>query len=364
MDKGTISSQDPPNTKVYVPPHLRRLHERVRDGPVGENPAGDVFCQSSRLYSSESIRSYYWPSSKGKDEDDDSSEGDEKQEIDDNETGDPISPGFNASRTLHSSAKAPERLAYILLFPKGNPRWDKDRIIFAKSNLELLKPFMVIGNKSKDDVDEDQLSAHVDPASSFGMTSEVEPSSLGCDLPIPVFSSFSYFSFFGKDRKSEMNLFALIGHFRVLRVDILEPYSAELERMMLQKWDPTGRKNKELLRREVKWRDSFARRWAVVQLVAADEEEDKKEKDGIESGEEKKRKKENWRNGRPGESLNVLLEKNLEPFGAEKSSVPKLTVTQMLQEMRMADSVDAAAAPVTVDEKENVDSFGREGMII
>jgi len=43
--------------------------------------------------------------------------------------------------TFHGSKEHPDKLAYLLLFAGANPRWPRDRIVFAKSKLTLLPEF-------------------------------------------------------------------------------------------------------------------------------------------------------------------------------------------------------------------------------
>lgn len=54
-----------------------------------------------------------------------------------------FSNSFNScSRSsLNNSVGIPNGLAYVLLFPNANPKWDSDCLIYAKSNLWLLPGF-------------------------------------------------------------------------------------------------------------------------------------------------------------------------------------------------------------------------------
>ena len=49
--------------------------------------------------------------------------------------------------SLNNSAERQDELAYLMLFPGANPRWKDDRIVFAKSNLELLPGFDEVKGK-------------------------------------------------------------------------------------------------------------------------------------------------------------------------------------------------------------------------
>ncbi|KAI1425171.1 hypothetical protein F5Y12DRAFT_714498 [Xylaria sp. FL1777] len=47
------------------------------------------------------------------------------------------------SSTLHDSKSRPEELSHVLLFTGANPRWPRDRIVFAKTNLNMLPEYAV-----------------------------------------------------------------------------------------------------------------------------------------------------------------------------------------------------------------------------
>ncbi|OTB15400.1 hypothetical protein K445DRAFT_318245 [Daldinia sp. EC12] len=48
---------------------------------------------------------------------------------------------YQNSSTFHNSKEHPDQLSYMLLFSKANPRWPDDRIVFAKSKLDLLPEY-------------------------------------------------------------------------------------------------------------------------------------------------------------------------------------------------------------------------------
>ncbi|KAI1765738.1 hypothetical protein GGR53DRAFT_488834 [Hypoxylon sp. FL1150] len=47
----------------------------------------------------------------------------------------------HSNSTFHDSKNNPDQLSYLLLFVGANPRWNSDRIVFAKSNLHQLPEF-------------------------------------------------------------------------------------------------------------------------------------------------------------------------------------------------------------------------------
>ena len=351
MSEATTSIQNSPETKVYVPPHLRSLHEKGRNRLAVGNPKNISLPQLSKMYDSESIISYYWPSSKKqiKDAENGCQNEDGKQDGDSIEVQNVAKSHLKCSKSLHDSEETPGKLTYILLFPNGNPRWEQDRVIFVKSNLELLKPYTskeesIQSSGGANAVEEGmytESTSHDQPFADRNLVLKpTERSKAGSystgnnSPPIPVFSYCR--------TVHTTQLFRLVGHFQVLRVELLEPHSAELERMMLQKWGPVGRRNKPAIRLEEIWEESFSRRWAVVQLVAAEEETkehiDVEERKGKEKGQE----------CRGRDRLTQLLDKNLETI-----EFKELTVTQMLQKLRMTESAAAATAmPERADKKE------------
>ena len=51
--------------------------------------------------------------------------------------------GFNLwpRSTLNNSIDLPQGLTYVMLFPRANPKWDGEALLYAKSNLNLLPGF-------------------------------------------------------------------------------------------------------------------------------------------------------------------------------------------------------------------------------
>ena len=355
MQEKGASNQSSSQKSVYVPPHRRPHRESTENGSTGQNGARTMPNGMGSVYAYDSIQSHFWPL--GEDYKRESSRG-----IDD-----ALATTHDGINTLHDSAERMGKLAYITLFSEGNPRWEKDGIIFVKSNLALLEPYR---SKTETTI-EDYVMVDTEKNNPPTTTTYANRSII-CDgqtiatsskpsqqdftiiqkaLPIPVFSYERKFA--------EVELFSFIGHFRILRIDMLEPYSEELKRMMKQKWEVpqaklmSRRRTTTTPRRdERKWDESFSRPWAVVQLVPAEEvevgEEVEEEKEGKEQQEESIREEngmagrgEKWRR-RPGGFLNARLEKKLEPYDFESSRV-----TRELRRMRMVDDEAATATTAT-----------------
>ncbi|KAI1130036.1 hypothetical protein F5Y10DRAFT_290267 [Nemania abortiva] len=97
----------------------RRLGEmEYRNEPPRKN---EPQIDPSDLYYIDHIHSYYW--------------------------GEEADAEGQRSSTFHSSKTYPQALSYVLLFSEENPRWANERIVFAKSKLELLPEYMLMKSK-------------------------------------------------------------------------------------------------------------------------------------------------------------------------------------------------------------------------
>ena len=175
---------------------------------------------------------------------------------------------YNISTTLHASASSPDSLAFVLLFPGANPRWATDHILFVKSNLDLIR------TGTEDD----------------------KASSSARELPHSV-------AVFEQTHRSQPAKFAFIGWYEVTHVQFISPRTADLVRMLEQKWMKRDRDGNvsQIERDGDAWIRSLNQHWAVVKF----------EKDE----------------------------------GAEKEKgnfeIPEKSVNELLQEMRMRGSVAA-----------------------
>ena len=164
--------------------------------------------------------------------------------------------------TLHDSAKKPDELAYIILFHNSNPRWFKERIIFAKTNLNLLP-----GHGQSDENTVTEVSSQESqPSSSPPNKSNNARSQAGPTGPIiPVYLETSKKS---RSQSAESRSFVFHGYFRLARVDFLKPQSPALVRMLEQKWEVQhGWKAGQTKQRIAEaWAESLRHEWAVVQM--------------------------------------------------------------------------------------------------
>lgn len=231
--------------------------------------------------------------------------------------------------TLNDSKTHPKELSYIILFPGANPRWKPDRIIFAKTNINILPGYdkfktaldeetkqaaadaeagssakdAVIGNSQPDSSpatadDSNPLAAAAakPPSSTDHVNVELEdPSTPGATAPalsdqpvtystrpIPIFLDLAF--------KYTTRKYCFHGYFTPARVDFLKPGSPELVRMLEQKFTQpsSGRGGgynrgrggrqapKQRERDPAAWKKSLNLEWAVLQMKkVADEEAEK-----------------------------------------------------------------------------------------
>ncbi|ETS77823.1 hypothetical protein PFICI_09885 [Pestalotiopsis fici W106-1] len=271
--------------------------------------------------------------------------------------------GATGGTTLHASKSRPNELVYVFLFDGANPRWDGDKIIFAKSNLGLLPevtehvvkhgPWDVSAEYRKsrseeealpedsdsDDATEQQYMANTDDApASKQFSGPLEGTNKNSSQPpAPNSPSIVAASTIYSDRPPELPSippidynprphepiavfqdvrgsakFVFDGWYNISRVNIIAPRSAELVRLQSQKWERRDRfgnlKPMTKTRETSAWKSSLRHQWAVIKF----------EKLGPEVAP-------------PPPSI----EKRKEPAS---SSVPEKSVTEMLQEMRMKDS--------------------------
>ncbi|KAL9110529.1 MAG: hypothetical protein Q9227_004887 [Pyrenula ochraceoflavens] len=154
--------------------------------------------------------------------------------------------------TLNATESNPNTLGYVILFTGANPRWDSDGIIFAKTGLELLEP-LPQSTEGKDNEQADTMPAQSD-----------SPAHLTAG-PVPVFAQHRGVN------KATRN-FRFLGRYHVSQVDILEPQSEDLVRMLKQKWSVTDRRGyaRAKERDEEAWRRSLGTRWAVIKFERAE----------------------------------------------------------------------------------------------
>lgn len=296
----------------YIPPGRRGKPENGTD----EKPPS--FDKDESLVSLEDIKAHFWPTKEG-----------ELSRLS-------ATPAEN--KTLHDSAATPGRLAYLVLFHGANPRWEADNIVFTKSNLQLL-PAELADDKSKapstggaeevpvavptdGDAERNQEVSQSNstdimncPEQNGGSTEETtkQPSD-ACSQqtqlgPIAVFKQAR--------RGQQGRTFRFDDWYLIDKLALLEPGSAELIKMLEQKWtkkDKFGNIRQEE-RSEASWKASLSHRWAVVKLKK-DEAAEKE--------------------------LGVPRIERLPDLDPESPKVAKKSVNEMLAELRMGDQKGAS----------------------
>ncbi|KAL7621471.1 hypothetical protein AAE478_008794 [Parahypoxylon ruwenzoriense] len=256
----------------------------------------------SELYSLHEIENHFWGPS---------------QTEDDNGT-----YHHKSSSTFHDAEAHQGQLSYVLLFHGANTRWATDRIIFAKSRLELLPEYAAkkaeygewplpqplksaqlpkaeetntpgATSTTEDGPDADassQPAAEVSnendnarPVSTAADSSPiVEKENPEPPSPFPAIPPIDYvpsapfhpIAAFEEHRRYSPygdTSFAFAGWYKIVRINVLAPRSAELVRMQHQKWERRDRwgnvvGGKGGARDTAGWNAALAREWAVVKF--------------------------------------------------------------------------------------------------
>lgn len=189
--------------------------------------------------------------------------------------------GTLRSSTLHAAASDPAKLAFITLFRGAHPRWTTDNVIFTKSRLGLLPgcseyeehatPTAPANHESNHGGSNVADSEYIRTSSSAAGCQELDKNDWVQDVdaftpveeaPAPLTDPIAVFN-------ETASGFKFVGWYRVIRITILEPQTAELKHMLDQKWappDPSWKLRPE--RRDSKaWHRSFNRYWAEVKLI-------------------------------------------------------------------------------------------------
>ena len=214
-----------------------------------------------------------------------------------------------ASRsTLNDSTAKPRQLVYVMLFRNANPRWKRDHIIFAHTDIDHLPGYKeayqaksedgplaqkedpsgtdLIDLRSDDertaplakggiDVEktvqaggessqEDSPDRPKDKPSSPPPPAEEGASSPDSAKSVPI----AVFGQVDGRLDSATATFHFEGWYRLSRVDFLHPQSLELVRMLQQKFTRVGRggRPRDITRDEAAWERSLSMRWAVVKF--------------------------------------------------------------------------------------------------
>ncbi|KAF2197966.1 hypothetical protein GQ43DRAFT_181682 [Delitschia confertaspora ATCC 74209] len=254
----------------YIPPHMRNqtpnacpaeassapssltqsLSQPYRSSNSSSSYDPQPRANDTGLYSQKEIYSYFWKES--------------EKSLDD-----------ACRTTLHASAADPEALGYVLLFHGANPKWKSDKVIFVKSNLDLLPIVKVVPKTEISDIPLDTGKAAEASESAFQATTNND----GLPAPHPAFAVFEQ-----TYRPSTGRAFKFVGWYHVSRFELLAPGSEELIRMLQKKWETVDKygKIKQRYRDAKAWEESMKHKWAVIKMEQEVEATKEKEEPKIE----------------------------------------------------------------------------------
>ncbi|KAL1627579.1 hypothetical protein SLS56_006300 [Neofusicoccum ribis] len=276
---------------AYVPPALRKKQQEACDKPAQPLRSSDV--HRERLPRVEDVHDHYWPLE---------SEADEGMR-------------FTIHSTLNSAAASPDTLKYIMLFKDANPRWQTDHIIYVKTSLHMLpgsEKFTNLTTSSeqhaRSDIDtaESVDRAKADAAGKDDGKTDLDLSEYQLE-PVAVFEQVA---------AGQAASFRFAGYHKIERLQYIEPRSADLVRMLDQKFSIPDRfsRVKTQQRSPESWKRSLEHRWAVIEL----------------------KKDEEAAKNLPAPDVKIADVREKRNAGKEKT--PQKSVNEMLKEMRLGKS--------------------------
>lgn len=210
--------------------------------------------------------------------------------------------------TLNASERKPGKLAYLMLFKGANPRWEPDGIVFVKTGLDLLK-----GSVTEKHAEDGKRPDHFKSggrSSINGEPNEKTEAEHGqvatSDPPFPTHQIAAFAQSPGL--RQDQRAFRFLGYYIITAVDLLEPNSPEMVKMLGQKWGqnpltpitssaapatdaskttkaedeqrgwgimkprPRGK-----VRDPEKWKESLSIPWAVVKFVSCEQTGEQRE---------------------------------------------------------------------------------------
>lgn len=226
----------------YVPPALRTGSNSAAASASAKPSAPEL--PGSDLYSLHDIQHHYWPDQ---------------------------TTNEDSRRTLHDSAAFPERLSYVLLFERANPRWDSDGIVFTKSSLDLLPREAADDETTEATPIEGEISTTT--LAKNAVSDDSPEAASNTHPPVAVYAQTTNM------RSHTVRNFTFCGYFRIDKLTFLEPHSKELARMLEQKWSVVDKRGnvRPRQRSTEAWEESMGLRWAVVKFKK--DESANKEKD-------------------------------------------------------------------------------------
>lgn len=193
----------------------------------------------------------------------------------------------NHKSTLHASSDNPNGLAWVVLHKGANPQWDSNRVIFVKSNLDLLPEVQACDyggsdnkavKKGEDDAGGDVLLGaglveatnllddDSDHSSQPDVSERERPAREGPPESHPAFAVFAEEP--TAPRGSDIRNFRFIGWHRIAHMKILAPNSHALVRMLEKKWEIRDKFGRAFQRKrnEEAWQNSMMHKWAVLNM--------------------------------------------------------------------------------------------------
>ena len=258
---------------AYVPPALRRKQQNtVTERVLALDSSATGSVGTHALPSLDDIQKHFWPIPTidekdlteydgGQESVSTDKDGARVTSATDNLTGPNSSyPTFRKSHsTLNATESEPNRLRYVLLFHNAvrrrpgfrlpslielqHPRWKQDNIIHVKTDLHLLPQ------------EADTAASDESPGGLFAQEIMVFDQS-------PDFVS----------QIASRARFKFLGFYNLERMQILEPKSPELVRMLEQKWTRTNKwgRSRQIERDSRGWQKSLNHRWAILKFNKAD----------------------------------------------------------------------------------------------
>ncbi|OJD40412.1 30s ribosomal protein s16 [Diplodia corticola] len=228
---------------AYVPPALRRKKQEAGadcgTSDVGNKPASvaeNMEAPTERLPRADDVHEYYWP----------------PVELDAGE-------GMRSTvhSTLNSSTSEPDKLKYIMLFQEANPRWETDHLIYMSRRTCITSP------EARSLPRKGRVEDSVEPAPPLSSDEPYSPTHTP-DLTDYLLEPIAIFEQAG----SRNGGFRFIGYHKIIRLQFLEPRSADLMRMLEQKFSVTNKFGRvsQQHRSPASWKASLEHRWAVMKL--------------------------------------------------------------------------------------------------
>lgn len=258
---------------AYVPPGLRKKQQNTVTESVSaldSSASGNV--GTVALPSLDDIQKHFWPTPTIDEKHLTDNDGDQETVTTDKDdvrvtsaTDNHTVPSSShptvrkSHSTLNATEAEPNRLRYVLLFHNSvrqrpglrllalielqHPRWKEDKIIYVKTDLHLLPQ------------EADTAASNESPGGLLAQEVMVFDQSLDFVSQIASRARFKF-----------------LGFYNLERMQILEPKTPELVRMLEQKWTRTNKwgRSRQIERDSKGWQKSLNHSWAILKFTKAD----------------------------------------------------------------------------------------------